>query len=159
MWRVREEESKLEEAWKIPSVKPERVFMIVLIAQIDSRMTTCCHIMQPIQLVPSMLAAGPNRGTIICGSIRFFFEFVIFNDFFCFSTSHFYFNSIFIIRWKSLTFIIYRNDCLALCMTQKFQPKMSKNRFMWRSFTLRKNMDRLGGNLSKTLLHRQKKNV
>ena len=37
--------------------------MVELISQIDSKITACCHFMQPIgnRLVPSMLAAGDNR--------------------------------------------------------------------------------------------------
>ena len=37
--------------------------MIELVSQIDSKITACCFIIQPIgnRLVPSMLAAGANR--------------------------------------------------------------------------------------------------
>ena len=46
--------------------------MVELVPQIDSNITACCYIMQPIEygLVPSMLAAGANRTitlvTIFC---------------------------------------------------------------------------------------------
>ena len=37
--------------------------MIESFSQMDSKMTACCHFMQPIEnrLVPSMLAAGASR--------------------------------------------------------------------------------------------------
>ena len=37
--------------------------MIELVVHIDSKITTCCYIMQPIRnrFVPSMLAAGANK--------------------------------------------------------------------------------------------------
>ena len=48
--------------------------MIVLVAQIDSKMTSCCHIRPPIgkQFVASMLAAPAKRGIVRCDEIRSF---------------------------------------------------------------------------------------
>ena len=47
-------------------------FMMELVWQIDSKITACCHFMQPIgnQLVPSLLAAGAKRKIALVRNFR-----------------------------------------------------------------------------------------